>query len=141
MKRLSPECDATKRNGSTKTVFVACKLNNGLLLEVAEGTEKYQWARIRGSRATGLQRIAAVTEVPEDFWNKWKKDHDFMDCVRSGLIKAYPTREHAHASAFDNAAQLTGLEPMKGPDMPKGGDGEPLIEIDRDHLRKLGVAL
>lgn len=136
-KQCDPARDASKRLNGTELVYISCRLQLGLLLEVGEvGTDKYEWIKLRGARTTAFG-TAGVTPCPKDLWERWAKTHQWMQCMREKMLQAFPSEQHAMAAGMANHAQLTGLEPLKGADIPKNRDGEP--EIDNAVLRKLGV--
>lgn len=125
---------------SRNTVWVQNKLPWGVDLFLdQEGTDEQTGKPIRVPRLDTRVRLNGansakiiggygMTEIDADFWNEWVKTHRNFEPLRSGAIKAQPTRERAFAQAVDEKELKTKLEPID-PDKP----GEGLTRVsDRD---------
>lgn len=118
---------------STDTVTIACKLPNGLRLDVGVG-EQRQSVTVRGNRLAtnpdGLpiqsHEIAGnplssmladsyglTPNVPADFWAAWVKENADYIPYKRGMIFAQGEAASAKAQARELYAEVkTGLEPM-----------------------------
>lgn len=75
---------------------------------------------LAGANSSNVIGGYGITPVDADFWETWLKDHREFAPVKSGAIKAQPTRERAAAQAIDEATLITKLEPLD-PDKPGVG--------------------
>jgi hypothetical protein len=128
----------TQAPKSAKTVTVACKLPNGVVLHVDEmveehepvmggGTRKIQVARRRPETAVINGNAVAVGQTPRhqmfmgyamtpdvdaDLWAKWLEQHKDSLMVKNKLIFAMAGRDNIEAKAKEHADQRSGLEPL-----------------------------
>lgn len=95
------------------TVIVACKLPNGLVLDLP-GVE--QRVRLNGSHHRELVAGHGLTEVDEEFWNAWVELHKDFEPLKKELIFAQKRESSAAAKAKEmkgNKSGLEGLDPEK----------------------------
>lgn len=119
---------------STDTVTIACKLPNGLRLDVTGKDGVRQSVTIRGNRLAtnpdGLpiqsHEIAGnplssmladsyglTPNVPADFWAQWAKENANYTPYKLGMVFAQGEHASAAAQAREVYADVkTGLEPM-----------------------------
>jgi hypothetical protein len=125
-----------------ETVFVACRLPNGLVCDVYDppgaaggpvGPRRGSFT-LRGSAdarrldsnfATndGAQHVVAnhgITEVDKDLWTLWAVQSKDAPYLKSGAIFMMPKLADTQAAAKERAKEKTGLEPMD-PDKPAPG--------------------
>lgn len=131
----------------TGFVTVACKIPNGILLQLSTmeknsepvmggGHRDVQIGRktgpkylVRGPRlkhgevpnfvmAGGYALTVGV--VPEDFWNEWIRQNHDADIVKRELIFAHKSVDDVESQAENNAGLLTGLEPLNPNALPRG---------------------
>ncbi len=125
-----------------RSVTVACKIPNGLTLqlceerrstETAQGTTRdvVTYSKVgdviivagpaypNGSTPKGFKRrpddadgFALTHKVPAEFWEKWIAQNADADYVRSGMIFAYPDIESVAAKAADMSRIRSGFEPV-----------------------------
>lgn len=133
------------------TCTVACKIPNGLILELyemVEGTEsapagsrKVKKAvptgprvHIRGpalpvgvrlpKNAPAIAGGYALTPgVDADFFAKWMEQHKDADVVKNNLIFAHEQPAHAQAKAEEQEAVESGMEPIDPENLKKRGFG------------------
>lgn len=86
--------------------------------------------RLNGANSSNVIGGYGLTEVDADYWAAWLKSHGNYAPIKSGVIKAQPTRERAMAQAMDEKELKTKLEPID-PDKP--GDG--LTRVPEKELR------
>jgi hypothetical protein len=124
-------------NGGGEHVIVACKLPNGIILQLCEWTERTEsglggirtykvWEKrgdkyvVRGvtipfgtvptyAMAGGY---ALTSGIPRDFWEKWLEQNKDNQVVLSGLLFAHASQDDAEAQAEEGKAELTGMEPL-----------------------------
>lgn len=135
------------------TVFVCCKIPNGVTIDVADIT----WTEVDGIKVAVRDNIRAVklngsadrrrmdnagqiaevshvvgdfgiTIVDADFWEKWLSENPNYAPVKAGMIFAMPKQNDARAKAKDMAGKRSGLEPMEPPVFNRAGD--PVGTID-----------
>ena len=118
-----------------ETVSIACKLPNGIVLELPGHPRVY----IKGSAVEiGLPSerrttqdlsvppllvpggFALTPDVDADFWRAWSTAYAGMEVLQKGLLFAMPKPQDARAKAREMAKEKTGLEPI---DPDKMGDG------------------
>ena len=114
---------------SGETVMVACKLPNGLHMDlVVDGAKKRYTlkgnALPRGADVTDKEyaRIVggfAFTEVPKAFFDAWMRQYKDLEAVKNGLIFARSKMQDAEAIAREKAELKSGLEPIAQKDIPK----------------------
>ena len=122
-----------------ETVTVACKLPNGLHLDLRDANGEVRRVTLRGSgdarrMESGGQFVSShgnrVSEgfgltpgVSKEFWEAWEAQYrkaNYEPLVR-GLIFAVPKLDSAAAMAREKAEIKTGLEPIDP--AKKTGDG------------------
>jgi hypothetical protein len=135
-----------KSEESTRTVTVACKLPNGLILQLEEwvdvpqpgpgGTRMVKESRrigakytVRGNRlpfgvvpdfqmTSNNNGYALTPGIPKEFWDQWLDAHKDMDIVVNKLIFACPTTTDVRAIARENEGRRSGLEPLDPAKLP-----------------------
>src|SRR5580765_5333748 len=104
------------------TVTVACKLPNGLQLEL-EGKPR---VIIKGTSVPygapthDVGGYALTPNVDADFFNEWQAKYKDYVPVKRGLIFAYTKPQDATARAMEMRDEKSGLEPID-PDKPGPG--------------------
>jgi hypothetical protein len=132
---------------SVSTVTVACKLPNGLILQLWEmqdqheasptGTRTIQKARKKGEPvklagcALKFGQVPevpmpggyALTQVPADFWEEWVAQNQDADVLLNRIIFAHPTFDAASKQAQEQHVEKvkSGLEPIDPKNPPKVG--------------------
>lgn len=104
------------------TVTVACKLPNGLLLEL-QGEERVKLAGTAvpwGVAPRDVGGYALTHNVDADFFARWLSVYKDYTPVKRGLIFAYPKSQDAQARALEMKNEKSGLEPI---DPEKPGPG------------------
>lgn len=106
------------------TVTIACKLPNGLHLEVP--------GRGRVTLNGNATQVGVVPEhqishqygltfgVDEDFWNEWVKLHHLLDIVKKRFVFAHEKVSMVQGEAREMQEVRTGLERLD-PDKPAPG--------------------
>lgn len=118
--------DLTKQAGNGDNVVVACKLPNGLKMEMGKrGEANYETFTLSPSRRVIAQlatedRPASFTEVPRAFMTAWLKKHAWHPAVKKRLLSVFDDLASAQAWAMDVAQQRTGFEALTRKDLPKG---------------------
>lgn len=129
------------------TVTIACRLPNGLYLDVGRRPDggPAQRVRVNGfAREVGIDLPRTYARTPdglpvappepgtvvagyaltpgvdEDIWLAWLVEHEAMEIVKRGLIFAMPKHNDAAAKAKELAENKSGLEPI---DPHKPGHG------------------
>lgn len=125
---------------STRTVTVACKLPNGITMQlfdwvdvpqpgpggirmVKESVRVGQRYIINGNRFPyGKMPDFAITDayngygltpnIPKEFWDKWLEQNKDADYVKNKLIFAHERQIDAIAEANENRKRRSGLEPI-----------------------------
>lgn len=128
--------------GNVDTVYVACKLPNGIVLQCDEMVEHREpvmgggFKEVKVARRTGeTYRIAgnaldvekikageinhlviggfAITPgIPKEFWDRWYEQHKHMDIVKGGHIYAHTQDASVRDYARDGQKLRSGLEPI-----------------------------
>lgn len=110
----------------SQTVTVACKLPNGLELELRDEDGERQVHLVRGSAARRRLEVGGevvgdvgsvafgygLTQVPKDFWEEWLKRNAKYQPVVSQAIFALPDVNSAKSKAREMEKIETGLEPI-----------------------------
>lgn len=121
----------------TNTVWVGCKLPNGLIIQCGEWSEiekpllgggmKMQRVFMRSGEQVRLRGYAvpfgkipkytiigdfALTEVNRDFWEKWKMQNAKLEMLQKGLIFEHGEKASVEAYAQEHAELSCGLEPL-----------------------------
>jgi hypothetical protein len=129
--------------GSQRFVTVACKLPNGLILEIrpmidsseqtptgiprsfkiAAASMAPTWPRfhIRGNGifvgqppAFPIEHGYAFTpKIPKEFWERWLEVNKDSEVVKNRVIFAFQSIEDVHIEASNNKKVRTGLEPLE----------------------------
>lgn len=95
-------------SGSTATVSVACKLGNGLIIDLDGRSYTLQ-----GSNSDEAIAGYGITEgIPEDFYKQWSEQYKDLPAVKQGLIFANTRRESVVSQARQQKDLKTGLEPI-----------------------------
>lgn len=126
---------------SGDTVYVGCKMPNGLYLQnfvMEEVREAIQGGardtmmarrlpetyRLNGTSLTVEQRqsgdigyaivhgTAITPGVPREFWEKWREANSRSELVRNNIVFAHKEEASVRRMAADFAKQRTGLEPL-----------------------------
>jgi hypothetical protein len=130
-------------------VHVACKLPNGLIMELIEPGKLNLPApmgkrvMLKGSNSTHtvkgenpqISRFA-VTDVEESFARKWFEANKDAAFIRNGSVFIEEKEKVANAVAKERSEVSTGLEPLhaeKDPRIPAGA------KADKDQLKRLGA--
>ena len=128
--------------GNVDTVYVACKLPNGIVLQIDEmvehrepvmggGFKEVKIARrleqtyVIAGNALDVEKIKAgeidhlviggyaiTPGIPKDFWDRWYEQHKHMDIVKGGHIKAEGSDASIRDYARDGQKLRSGLEPI-----------------------------
>ena len=115
-------------------VNVACKLPNGLILEVLNTDGVPVRHTIHGNRPKldkrGNERRGVitltkddtfgVTPIPADYWAAWAKQNANAPYVKAGMVYAMPDMDGVEGMARELADVRTGLEGLD-PDRPAPG--------------------
>lgn len=143
---------------AVRTVTVACKLPNGLVLQcfdwidvpqpgpggvrnVKEAVRVGPRYIVRGNRipfgvmpdfrmTDANNGYALTTNIPEDFWDKWLEQNKDADYVRNKLVFAHRRQVDVIAEAHENQKRKSGLEPIDPvrPPVRQVGTDEELAE-------------
>lgn len=143
----TPVRQRTRLDGGANTVTVACRLPNGLILQLEERVEVNEPQRDGGVRTItqyrrrpeqyvlngcainfesvkrGLEMpalaggFALTPGIPKEFWEKWYEAHRHDDFVRRGLVFAADSEQDARREAAQNGEKVRGLDPID-PDNP-----------------------
>lgn len=109
-----------------QTVTVACKLPNGLHLEVKDASGATVRHTVHGSRLpvdkdgnkiaafelAGNQTYGLTPGIPKEFWDKWESENQRYPPYAQGMIFAHEKSGNARAQATELKDVRTGLEPM-----------------------------
>jgi hypothetical protein len=150
-----PTFNSSVHMNSGNTVTVACKLPNGLKLQICQKkTEKEQTPNgvrdIEVWRPTGEEievkgpRVAfgalpsypiiggyALTQnVDKRFWEKWLEQNADSDLIKNHLLHAYPTPQAAQSFAKEHEEVRSGFEPIDPDNLPRGLR-HPNIKLER----------
>lgn len=134
---------------STVTVYIGCKLSQGLVMELAEPgfvldkdgkpvitrqpAPVGERVILKGSNSLRTDRRAAqgthlyaITPVPRDFWNAWYAKYKDAEFVRKGFVflasdAAQPDTalRDAQAAAKERIGERTGMEAIALKDDPR----------------------
>jgi len=128
------------------TVVVACKLPQGVILQLCQAEKTHEPVMgggqrdvmvyrkvgkkytIRGTSVAFGQipqfllvgRYALTSGIPEDFWEQWREQNKDSDIVERELIFAHRSMEDVEAHCRSNESLLTGLEPLDTSRLPRG---------------------
>lgn len=146
--RISSELDHTTdataspavhvEKNTSATVWVACKLPKGLVLQLCESAiidrptfgggvkPTKMWMRV--GEQVRLKGYAVpfgkvpnfpiigdfgLTEVKRSFWETWIEQNSKLELVVAGLVFAYSDQASARARALENEKLVCGLEPLE----------------------------
>ena len=134
--------EPSKPATGTATVTVACKVPNGMILQLSEMVESFEnlfgggqrrievsvpvgpRVVVRGSAIDKAKLISGEIDymraggyaltpgVPKDFWDAWVEQHKYADYVVNKQIMAYGSEQGALSMARDHAAVRSGFEPI-----------------------------
>lgn len=109
-------------------VTVACKLPNGLVIDLKQEDGTYAAFTLNGAfKAPGVldRRVketapgeVGLTPIPKEFWNKWSELNKDFAPFKNGLIFAQKNPREALAEARDKESVKTGLERLEKPKEP-----------------------
>ncbi|MGF6604585.1 hypothetical protein P3T23_009341 [Paraburkholderia sp. GAS448] len=95
------------------TVTVACRLPQGLHLDIVKHGEVRKRVTLAGSNSTQAVAGFGITEhVPKDFFDRWLADHRELPAVKNGLIFAHEKKDSVEARATERTDLKSGLEPL-----------------------------
>jgi hypothetical protein len=122
---------------SADTVTVACKIPNGLLLQLEERVKSLEPSPSGGREVEVGRKVGepvkingcaipmtgqppahqitggyGLTVVKKDFWDAWFKQNKDLDMVREGLLFAHEKRETVEAKARDQKTVRSNMEPL-----------------------------
>ncbi len=143
--------NATRTPKSATSYTVACKLPNGIMLQLHReemvrvpvlggGIVMEKQSRPSGDpikvfgnrapfgeqpRAPVVASYALTHNVPADHWEQWLRENADSSLVRERIIFAYPTADEAIGVAKENKAVLSGLEPLNMGRIKKGDKSIP----------------
>lgn len=151
---------------SAKTVTVACKLPNGIVLHVDEMVESQEPVMGGGTRTTKVARrleqtfyvkgnavpvdmrakhqitdqgYALTPGVDADFFAKWMEQHKNSQMVKNKLIFSAAGRDEAEGKSVENAKARSGLEPLD-PSFTVGANGR-IVPADPRYPKSLNPNL
>ena len=111
-----------------ETVTVACRLPQGIHMDIVRHGEVRQRVTLKGSNAPGAVAGFGITEnVPRAFFEKWLDEHQDLPAVRNGLIFAHAKRASVEDQADERSELKSGLDPMD-PKKP----GKDLAPLSKD---------
>lgn len=147
IKRFSVMAERVQIAKSATTVTVACKLPNGLWLQLYDMVDGREMTP-QGPQVTKVARKSgapiklngcalrfgqtsevpmpggyALTQVPADFWAKWLEANEDSDIVQNRLVFAHDTADKASAQAREQLREKvrSGLEPIDPKNPPRVG--------------------
>lgn len=122
---------------STASVVVACKIPNGLILQLEKREEAIEPSPAGGRKIEVGRKIGdpvklngcaipmtgqppahqitggfGLTVVPKDFWDKWVKQNEGLDVLVNGLVFAHEKRETTEAKAREMKGLRSNMEPL-----------------------------
>jgi hypothetical protein len=137
--------NGTHVNGKGETVVVACKLPNGIVLQLCKkeqateqtpsgprtveiGVKSGDKYVVRGAsipwgttpKYLMVGGYALTSGIPREFWDEWLRQNDDNDFVKRGLVFAHVAMEDTEAHAMEGEKVSTGLEPIDPNRLPKG---------------------
>lgn len=99
------------------TVTVACKLPNGLIMDIPGAKEP---VHLKGANHEDAIAGHGLTEVDADFWDAWTKLYADFQPLRKEMIFAQGSERSAAAKAKERKDEKTGLEGLD-PEAPAAG--------------------
>lgn len=130
---------------ASETVYVACKLPNGLVLRLFDMVPKEEHVMGGGLRKSAVavekgetrvtlkgfshpqtkapnceivEGFALTPDVNKDFFEAWMKANSGMDAVRNGLIFGHPEKASVVAYCMEYAKKRSGLERLNPESLP-----------------------
>jgi len=98
------------------TVTVACKLPNGLVLDLPDAKSPIV---LKGANHVDAIAGFGLTDVPIEFWEAWVKLYADFVPLKKELIFAQTTAKNTAAKAKEHKGAKTGLEGLD-PNNPGG---------------------
>ena len=104
----------------SKTIFIGCRLPNGLEIEATDASGKSQKVTLLGQNSAQARSPIIIlspddyglTEVDESLWAAWKKEFaEFPPLVNNAIFEAKDEKE-AKAKHKELKDEKTGLEGM-----------------------------
>lgn len=112
-KTPAPTRPVAPRADTGETVTVACRLPQGIHMDIVRHGEVRQRVTLKGSNAPGSIAGFGITEnVPRAFFEKWLDNHQDLPAVRNGLIFAHAQRASVEDKAVERTELKSGLDPM-----------------------------
>ncbi len=141
---------------SGNTVTIACKLPNGLRLQLWKMVKVFE-PGLGGGRTVDkaekegesivvhgpvhpfgifpeyqvLCGFALTPGIDKRFWEKWVEQNSDSQALQSGLITAWPSVSDAQSYAREHEKMKSGFEPIDPENPPKGLINNPNIKIGR----------
>ena len=95
-KSPAPTRPVAPRAESGDTVTVACRLPQGIHMDIVRHGEVRQRVTLKGSNSPGPVAGFGITEnVPREFFEKWLADHQDLAAVKNGLMMTRTVRRNA----------------------------------------------
>ena len=105
----------------SETVCCACKLPNGLFLDISTPTKRIPKVELKGANDKGAICGYGITEnVEKAFWDEWFKRYADNPMVKGGFVFAQGSRASVESKARNNKDLKTGYEPLDPNNLPKG---------------------
>lgn len=109
-------------------IAVACKLPNGLHLDLKDSTGGLvRRVTLRGTAYAQEKGPPGpipggymITQVDEDFWNEWYKRHQSMEIITKKLVFANSRSDRTRDQAVEQEEIRSGMERLD-PDKPGSG--------------------
>ncbi|WP_063584250.1 hypothetical protein [Achromobacter ruhlandii] len=98
------------------TVTVACKLPNGVILDIPGAPS----VPLNGANHPDAIAGHGFTDVPADFWEAWTKLYPDFQPLKKEMIFAQGSERSATAKAKERKAEKSGLEGLD-PEAPAAG--------------------
>lgn len=137
---------ASNDTSTAKSVTIACKLPNGLVLQLCSATKVAEHVMGGGSREVTQHRkvgdivtvfgnahpqnagpkcmivagYALTPDVDAQFWTAWLAQNKDLAAVKNHLIFAYEKESDVKAAAKDNVERKSGLERLDPNKLPRG---------------------
>ncbi|WP_233867122.1 hypothetical protein [Paraburkholderia adhaesiva] len=98
---------------SSDTVTVACRLPQGLHLDIVKHGELRRRVTLNGANSPHAVAGFGITEhVPRAFFEQWLADHAELPAVKHGLIFAHKQKASVEDQAGERGEVKSGLDPM-----------------------------
>ena len=107
------QIDETDTPTKAEKVTVACKLANGVYLDLRDSSGQIM-QRYKANGANHPDAVAGfgLTKIPKDHWDAWVEANKSLDIVRNGVVFAQKRGKEAKAQARDTAGLTSGQEPL-----------------------------